>query len=690
MQPQQPPQQPHIHRQVQISPFLNAILSGAIGVPDAEGLCIQQCKGIAQLTPGASRDRDGGGNSALHFAMKRGWLALAQYLIDEEGISATDEGEGGQQPIHWASAWASVRAIALLANHGASLEARSADGCVPLHFAAMHGQHTAVYYLLAKGCSVDAADSQGYTALHRAACHPHRLVVQTILDFGGLTAAHVNLVNQRDAAGRSALHWAATTPEGSSKHAVVRALLEAGCDVSGPGATDVDGRDVLAHASHHGFERTAKHIQEYVARKRTSSASTTHPNGGGHSSSGDVRSAPGGPGAPPPPPPPPRQRSLRKRLEAFGASLPAPLCWVALALSVIWRNLCTSGRGGGGGGGGGMGKRKDDVGVLCVVWFSCSISTGVWIWWYRFLAQDGTHPHLVLSMLFLLFLCAEVGAYTSMVHSKPGFLPTGSKQIAAAVNLLESDGGAEERWCYTCKIVRPWRSKHCATCDRCVGRFDHHCNVVHNCVGEGNHRLFIVTLMLFDVLVVCWELLFCAFVYNHPAAPWSASSAATLPKASAAAAAAATTWSFSGGLSAFLTFTIVEIPLATLFACYLLGMMGFVSGTCMQQLRNLSTGWTANEVINAGRGKASYAYALPHASKHGGGGRGGGAGGGGNGGNGGNGGGRRGALTREQKLRNLRAFFFDPPAPASDPSLPLVLGPSDCEDLGCSHGGGGG
>ena len=51
------------------------------------------------------------------------------------------------------------RAIALLAKHGASLEARSADGCVPLHFAAMHGKHTIVYYLLSKGCRADLADS---------------------------------------------------------------------------------------------------------------------------------------------------------------------------------------------------------------------------------------------------------------------------------------------------------------------------------------------------------------------------------------------------------------------------------------------------------------------------------------------------------------------------------------------------
>mmetsp|Transcript_21743 Transcript_21743/g.49163 ORF Transcript_21743/g.49163 Transcript_21743/m.49163 type:complete len:382 (-) Transcript_21743:178-1323(-) len=54
-----------------------------------------------------------------------------------------------------------------------------------------------------------------------------------------------------------------------------------------------------------------------------------------------------------------------------------------------------------------------------------------------------------------------------------------------------------ERYCRTCRIDRPQRSKHCALCDKCVADFDHHCVFIGNDVGRGNHRSFLLFLICY-------------------------------------------------------------------------------------------------------------------------------------------------------------------------------------------------
>jgi len=47
------------------------------------------------------------------------------------------------------------------------------------------------------------------------------------------------------------------------------------------------------------------------------------------------------------------------------------------------------------------------------------------------------------------------------------------------------------RYCYTCKIVRPERSKHCSTCHACCQKFDHHCPWAGTCIGLRNYTYFV-------------------------------------------------------------------------------------------------------------------------------------------------------------------------------------------------------
>eukprot|EP00927_Polykrikos_kofoidii_P054654 TRINITY_DN49041_c0_g1_i1.p1 TRINITY_DN49041_c0_g1~~TRINITY_DN49041_c0_g1_i1.p1 ORF type:complete len:342 (-),score=33.26 TRINITY_DN49041_c0_g1_i1:227-1252(-) len=105
----------------------------------------------------------------------------------------------------------------------------------------------------------------------------------------------------------------------------------------------------------------------------------------------------------------------------------------------------------------------------------------------------------VLGVLILaLFLLA---AFTN-----PGICPRGDQIPKELKKKLDRRGyplprflringiTVQQKFCNTCLIYRPPRSKHCIQCDNCVLRFDHHCMWLGNCVGLHNYHWFVMLL----------------------------------------------------------------------------------------------------------------------------------------------------------------------------------------------------
>ncbi|MFN4215839.1 MAG: ankyrin repeat domain-containing protein [Brevinematales bacterium] len=129
------------------------------------------------------KKQDSEGNTALHYAIKRGDIPLALWLIERE-IHLITTNKKGWSPLFEASYRGYADVVRELLKKGISPDTKDPYGWTPLIVAAQQGHGDVVKVLLEAGASVNAQDRYGYSALMEAVRRQYPHIVEYLLACG--------------------------------------------------------------------------------------------------------------------------------------------------------------------------------------------------------------------------------------------------------------------------------------------------------------------------------------------------------------------------------------------------------------------------------------------------------------------------------------------------------------------------
>ena len=120
------------------------------------------------------------------------------------------------------------------------------------------------------------------------------------------------------------------------------------------------------------------------------------------------------------------------------------------------------------------------------------------------------HQHAGFALFFTTFYF-----FSKACSEDPGIVS--KENHSTHMKLFKPDGilfPTKPLVCGTCKFDKPARSKHCAMCNVCVGRFDHHCVWINQCVGIGNVRSFLLFILFNNILCLYGSYLGCGIIQH--------------------------------------------------------------------------------------------------------------------------------------------------------------------------------
>ncbi|KAA0195612.1 Palmitoyltransferase [Fasciolopsis buskii] len=433
-------------------------------------------------------------------------MSIVRYLLSKGASVDRLGGHLAATPLHWAIRQSHLSMVHLLMRHGADPAIRDNTGLPCIHVAVQIGSVPIIAYLLAKGVDVDGRDGNGLTPLLVACMHSQSADVFRLLIGWG---ANLHLTDSR---GNAATHYAVNF----TNVPAILALDKAGADWN-----LVNGEGKVASE--------VRHVSWLTDRVRVMAAVQAHTRSSSSNRLSRLRWSDL-----------PHSRAWRFRvtlaippivllltgillswdmaetLHGLRFTSGRPI-WLGYVVKFILLNLlvwiCRR-----------LLRLFSDHRSQIIMLFSLATSTTILLTITYFIHVAPSIPgHWFLHFIFLICVSGLWITFVQCAHSDPGYVAEVTKinrQLAIiqlidkAMHELDSAetggevGGTKngqattaglinplDRFCITCLVRKPLRSKHCSSCDRCVARFDHHCPWVYNCVGVNNHRCFLSYLL---------------------------------------------------------------------------------------------------------------------------------------------------------------------------------------------------
>ncbi|KAH7387209.1 hypothetical protein KP509_16G010800 [Ceratopteris richardii] len=383
-----------------------------------------------------------------------GDLERLHRLVEQEGCSVSVPDPGGHYALQWSALNNRAAAAQYLIEHGADVNAIDLDsGQSALHWTAVRGAIQVAELLLQNGAQLELGDRNGYRVAHVTAQYGQTALLYHIATKWGAD------IDACDNDGRSPLHWAAykgfvdcvrlllfmdayrcrQDREGCTPlhWAAIRGNLEA-CTVLVQAGTleDLMVTDSTGcTAAQLASDKGHRHVALFLSNARRVLQNRSADN-----------------------------KSVMGRLVKLGL---VPFLWVLI---------------------GGLLLTFINSVIISSTLYRITPLIGFWAWLGVFCGTGG---------LFLLYRCSSkdpgyINASAAVSQDSKENQPL----VKSELNNPVLAAGQWSQLCSTCKIVRPLRSKHCASCNRCVEQFDHHCPWISNCVGKKNKWDFFAFLCL--------------------------------------------------------------------------------------------------------------------------------------------------------------------------------------------------